>query len=250
MPPLPFDSPPQEVSSERQSCAEALARLLGQARWLREQANGDTGARERRLRLRAWQAARLAASHGDLLASPRYGQAAEFFLSDLYGPKDFSDRDAEVARILPLMTSMLPVSGLQTVLLAVELDALSEELDAAMVDSLGDILDAPLTEAAYIAAYRAVGQRGLRERQVALIRETGEALDALAHKSFVRGALKMMQGPAQLAGLGELHRFLVRGFEAFRSMRDADDFLDAIVDRESAILRALFAGRPDPFTVT
>ncbi len=245
---LPTELAPEaDPQGERKSCAEALTRLLGQARWLREQANGEPLTASRRLRLRAWQAARLAQTHRDLLDSPRYTKAAEFFLSDLYGPKDFTARDGEVERILPLMTSMLPVSGLKTVLLAVELDALSEQLDAAMVDTLGQILDRGLSGEDYAEAYRTVGQRPLRERQVILIRDTGEALDALAHKSFVRGALKMMHGPAQLAGLGELHQFLVRGFEAFRSMRDADEFLDSIVERESAILRALFAGRSDPF---
>ena len=63
-------------------------------------------------------------------------------------------------------------------------------------------------------------------------------------------ALKMMHGPAHLAGLGALHDFLERGFEAFRSMGDAETFLDAVVQRESAILRALFSGRSDPFDVT
>ena len=49
----------------------------------------------------------------------------------------------------------------------------------------------------------------------------------------------MMRGPAHLAGLGELHAFLERGFEAFRSMRDASEFLEAIVDRERAVAAAL-----------
>ena len=130
------------------------------------------------------QAARLAQTHADLLGSPRYARAATFFLSDLYGEKDFSERDAEVERILPLMTSMLPVSGLRTLLLAVEVDALSERFDAAMVQVLGDRLDPPtLSEAAYAEAYRAVGDRAGRETQIRLIGETGEALEALARKA-------------------------------------------------------------------
>jgi hypothetical protein len=145
------------------------------------------------------------------------------------------------------MTSMLPVSGLRTLLLAVEVDALSERFDAAMVQVLGDRLDAPtLSEAAYAEAYRVVGDRAGRETQIRLIGETGEALEALARKSFVRAALKMMHGPAHLAGLGELHAFLERGFEAFRSMRDAGEFIEAIVDRERAVAAAMFSGKVLP----
>lgn len=230
-------------ASDRAECCTALAAFLAEARDLRLAAAGDEVHGRRRLKLREWQAARLARTHADLLASPRYGQAAAFFLSDLYGPKDFSERDAEVERILPIMTSMLPVSGLRTLLLAVEVDALSERFDAAMVGVLGKLLDGPqLAADSYAEAYREVGDRDGREVQIRLIGETGEALDALARRPFVRGALKLMHGPAQLAGLGELHAFLQRGFDAFRSMGDAGEFLESIVGRERAVSRALFSG--------
>ena len=231
---------------DRAACSAALVRFLGEARDLRLAASADAVHGRRRDRLREWQAARLARTHADLLASPLYGVAASFFLNELYGPKDFSERDAEVERILPLMTSMLPVSGLRTLLLAVEVDALSERFDAAMVGVLGSALDRNLSESAYAAAYCEVGERAGRLLQIRLVGETGEALDALARKPFVRGALKMMHGPAHLAGLGELHAFLERGFEAFKSMRDASEFLETIVARERAIAIALFAGRDLP----
>ena len=231
---------------DRAACSAALVRFLGEARDLRLAASADAVHGRRRDRLREWQAARLARTHADLLASPLYGVAASFFLNELYGPKDFSERDAEVERILPLMTSMLPVSGLRTLLLAVEVDALSERFDAAMVTVLGSALDRNLSEGDYAAAYCEVGERAGRLLQIRLVGETGEALDALARKPFVRGALKMMHGPAHLAGLGELHAFLERGFEAFKSMRDASEFLETIVARERALAIALFAGRDLP----
>lgn len=226
---------------DRAACVADLKRFLAEARDLRLVAAENAVHGQRRLRLRAWQAARLARTHADLLASPRFGIAAAFFLTDLYGPKDFSERDAEVERILPIMTTMLPVSGLRTLLLAVEVDALSERFDAQMVAVLGKRLDQEdLTTDAYASAYRKVGDRPGRELQIRLIGETGDALDALSRKSFVRGALKMMHGPANMAGLGELHAFLLRGFEAFRSMREADEFLGTIIQRERDVLKELF----------
>jgi hypothetical protein len=120
------------LSIEKQPFVDALRRHLKAARQLRLQANSDPAAARDRLCLRDWQAGRLARTHADLLASPRFGAAAKFFLTDLYGPKDFSSRDEEVERILPLLTRMLPASALHTVALAVELDALSEALDSAV----------------------------------------------------------------------------------------------------------------------
>lgn len=228
---------------DRATCSAALRALIAEARDLRLAAAADAVRGRRRARLREWQAARLARTHADLLANPRYGAPAAFFLTDLYGPKDFGDRDAELERILPLMTSLLPVSGLQTLLLAIEVDALSERFDAAMVKVLGAQLDNPgMDEAVYGAAYRQVGDRFGRDTQIRLIGETGEALDAFAQKPFVRMALKMMHGPARMAGLGELHAFLERGFETFKGMRGASEFLESIVIRERAFSSAMFSG--------
>ena len=226
---------------DRTVCVADLKRFLAEARDLRLAAAADPVRGQRRDRLRAWQAARLAKTHADLLASPKFNIAATFFLSDLYGPKDFSERDTEMEKVLPIMTTMLPVSGLRTLLLAVEVDALSERFDAEMVVVLGKRLDQDgLALDDYAAAYRQVGDRDGRELQIRLIGETGEALDALAHKTFAGAALKLMHGPAQLAGLGELHAFLERGFNAFRSLRRADEFLETIVQRERELMVSLF----------
>ena len=214
--------------------AERLSRDLIRAATFRRSAAEDSRRRGARDRLRAWQAERLARSYPDLLADERYGPAAQFFLSDLYGPKDFSERDREVERLLPLMIKALPVSGLATLALAVELDALSEELDAAMSDRLP--LSTCLDDDSYAAAYRCVGRRSDRLRQIELIGETGEALEKLARKPLVAGALKLMHGPAHMAGLGELHDFLERGFFAFRHMGRADEFLERIGNEERRLM--------------
>lgn len=232
---------------DRAVCVADLKRFLAEARDLRLAAAADPVRCQRRERLRAWQAARLAETHADLLASPQFNKAATFFLSDLYGPKDFSERDTEMEKVLPIMTSMLPLSGLRTLLLAVEVDALSERFDAEMVAVLGKRLDQDgLTLDEYGAAYREVGDRNGRELQLRLIGETGEALDALAHKTFARGALKLMHGPAQVAGLGELHVFLERGLNAFRSLRRADEFLEIILQRERKLMLSLFSADQAP----
>ena len=228
--------------SDRAACIADLSRYLGEARNYRQAAAADPEYARRRDKLRNWQAKRLAATHADLLASSRYKAAATFFLNEVYGPKDLSERDAEVEKIFPLLTSVLPVSALRALVMALEVDALSERFDAAMVKALGRRLtQEELTAEEYAVAYRKVGQRSSRELQIRLIGETGELLDSLSHKSFIRGALKMMHGPAQLAGLGELHGFLQRGFDAFRGMRDADEFLEKIVGRETEKMRELFS---------
>lgn len=233
----------EETSAEKAELATRIARDLKLAAGLRRNAAADPVRASERDALRAWQAGRLARTYPDLLAHPRFGAAAGFFLSDLYGPKDFSARDHEIERILPMLAKALPVSGLGTLSLAIELDALSEDLDARMVDELrrrGTI--ATLDDAAYAAAFQTVGRRPARRRQIDLIIETGEALEALARKPLIAGAIKLMRGPAHAVGLGELHDFLERGFTTFRQMGRASEFLARIEIKECELLDAWLRG--------
>ncbi|MGO9483882.1 MAG: FFLEELY motif protein [Rhodomicrobium sp.] len=213
---------------------------LDAAAAVRDALAGDPSAPAKREALRVWQAARLARTHRDLLESPRYGATASFFLSDVYGPKDLSRHERAVRLILPLMTTALPVAGLETVADAFELNALSESLDAAMLAALGGkVLD--LTDADYAEAYHAVGRRADRERQVELIFHLGQSLDRLTKMPLIGTTLTVMRGPAAAAGLSGLQNFLERGYTAFRRMNGAAEFLDKIVSREKAALEAIFA---------
>lgn len=218
-----------------------LIAALEKASGLRASAQSNAAAMKRRDRLRIWQAQRLADTHADLLADKRFHAAAEFFLKELYATGDTSRRDADIARVVPTLAKYLPASGVETVADAIELDALSEDLDAAVAAALGkriDLIDA----AAYGAAYRAVGRRAEREHQVDLIEHLGRALDKLTRRAFAGTALKLMRKPAAVAGLSDLQAFLESGFNAFSALGGADEFLDIIVGREREILRRVFGG--------
>ncbi|HSQ73148.1 MAG TPA: hypothetical protein VLM87_12070, partial [Rubrivivax sp.] len=69
-----------------------MARYLGHAARLA----GDPKLSGRLRSLARFQASRLAATYADLRESPRYRDAVEFFLTDLYGPQDLSARDEQV----------------------------------------------------------------------------------------------------------------------------------------------------------
>jgi hypothetical protein len=182
---------------------ELLVAGLDRSAALRARVAEDAGFAERRALLRAWQASRLAHTHRDLLESPRFHDATQFFLADIYGPKDLSRHIEEVRRIVPVMTKVLPESGVATVAHAMELNVLSESLDGAMVEALGADMGT-ITIATYGAAYRKIGRADDRKRQIDLIALLGEALDKLTHMRFIGAALKVMRRPAELAGLGEL----------------------------------------------
>ena len=221
-----------------------LAACLAEARQLRAERAGDARPDDYP-RLKEWQAARLARTYADLLASPRYRPAAAFFLSDLYGPKDFRTRDEELARVVPIMVHVLPARALLTLLEAVKMDTLSESLDSAMVHALRALgKNRAIDWAAYVAAYRACGRRKDRELQIALCDKIGKTLDRLTRLPLIRISLRLMSGPAHLSALGALHTFLQDGFDAFSFMKGADEFLAIVTERETALMQELFTN-PD-----
>jgi hypothetical protein len=235
--------------NDKQDAKElAMARLeaqLDRTAGIRETMADDEGVVTARSNLRAWQAERLARTHADLQASPKFGAAAEFFLADLYGSQDLGHRETAVRRVMPLMKKTLPAPALETIADAIELDALSESLDADMAAALRENAGA-IDAAAYGAAYRRVARREDRARQIELIRHLGHSLEQLTEARFVGPALAMMRKPAQLAGLGELQSFLERGYAAFRQMGGAREFVETVTTREAAISEALFAGDDRP----
>lgn len=210
---------------------EFLARLRG----------ANVPAPARLAEVKRWQQARLASAYADLAADERYARATAFFLGQLYGPKDFSGRDAQMLRIYPAMVRILPASAVETAALAIEVDALSEDLDRRLAAA---IEPGPIDWDSYARAYRASSTLAERERQIGLIDAVGRRLDRLVRKPMLLSTLKLMRRPARIAGLEGLQHFLEEGFDSFRHMDGAGDFLRAIAERESALARRLFSGEP------
>lgn len=203
--------------------------------------------------LRTFQARRLAASYADLRRTPRYSAAAEFFLSDLYGEKDFSERDRNVEKIYPIMIRLLPEAVLETVTVAAELNALSHRLDLRMVGRLENLLrpDEEISLRHYAVAYAQPDDYRVRRHQLALILGLGRGLDHIVRKRMVRELLALCHWPAKLAGLGALQSFLERGFDSFTALKGANSFLLALAHRERAFVLEMheLAGVPLPTAV-
>lgn len=202
--------------------------------------------------LRRWQAARLRASFGRFLQDASQRPAAEFFLSDVYGDRDFARRDADIAKVLPMMQRLLPTALLDTIAAGVELGALTHALDLQMAECLEAIaprrrkLDTEL----YVRAYGEVGERAARARQIALIGFVGNGLASAMRTTGVSTLLMLSRGPARAIGVSELQGFLERGFGAFGALGalgDAQAFIGEIVADERRVSKRLFDGDPEPF---
>jgi hypothetical protein len=201
--------------------------------------------------LQTFQVQRLSTTHRNLLSNPRYRPAAQFFLSDVYAPRDFSQRDADMQRFYEGVRKVLPEGAVSILADVVALSDLTHALDRrlmrALVDELG-VTDT-ITAQQYAAGYRLCDNYEERLHQIQLISRIGRGIDRLVHMPLIGLSLRLAHAPAVLAGWGELQHYLERGFSAFKHMKGAEEFLLTIERRETAILERIFASEREPFDV-
>jgi hypothetical protein len=218
--------------------ANRILEYLGQVDAERNRRQVTLGLKQKVDAIKLYQQQRFSLTYADLLATKRYGPAARFFLDELYGPRDFSLRDAQFARVVPTLVRLFPQDIVITVSVLAELHALSESLDSAMGMELGD---PAVDSASYSAAWQRSCEPAERERQILLTVNLGWSLDRLTRKPLLRKTLRLMRGPALAAGLGELQSLLEVGFDAFGAMQGAQEFLEIVASRERNLSRQLFA---------
>jgi hypothetical protein len=239
-------SSPLTPSPDGHAASAALIREIEHVTRLHHERQSDPALAAALERIGAWQARRLRQTYADLAPQSRYAEAIVFFETDLYGGGDFAQRDADLARVVPILVRMLPANVIASIAQAMELNAMSQELDRALLAQLPNAAE-PFTVADYCVAYRRMDNRPARERQIRLLAAIGAALDGFVRKPLIRAALAMMRQPARLAGVSVLHDFLDRGFHAFRRMHGAELFLATIVNREMALMESILGGETAPF---
>lgn len=195
-----------------------------------------------------WQTERLQRTHAHLLLDERYQAVTRFFLSDMYGGLDLTSLANEIERALPTTTRLLPDSVMRTAAVALELNAITGELDELVASYIFEHLQLPeVTEAGMIAAYQHTGAREQRELQMSLARELGMGLDKYVRNRIIYATFKIASKPLHMAGLGALYDFLDRGFSAMRPMGSAQEFLDMFINKEASIMENIYANNPNPY---
>jgi hypothetical protein len=215
---------------------QGIRAQLGRVDAIRMQQGADPSLHLRVQALKRYQQQRFRDTYGDLLAIPRYERAALFFLEELYGPDDFSTRDAQFSRVVPSLVRLFPAAVVDTVELLTSLHGLTESLDDAMARSL---TSTTTTMTDYVSAWQCIGQLDSRVQQLGMVLELGRRLDQLTQNRLLRQSLRWMRPAARTAGLEHLQQFLERGFDGFAGMQGADDFLAIIAQREREFIASM-----------
>jgi hypothetical protein len=191
-------------------------------------------------KLQTWQTNRLLTTHNDLWNSKRFKPVMQFFVDELYGPKDVSERDIELTRALPKIAKIIPNKGLKSLKTALRLDCLSLELDIAFVQKLGSDT---INRSSYFDCYRQSSNQSQREEQIQLLENLSLDLPKVVKVPGISAILMLSRKPAKVAGLESLHAFLEKGFNSFKKIGNVHDFIDPVISRERAMMHALFTAK-------
>ncbi len=180
----------------------------------------------------SWQVNYMLPFYSEFEDHPETAAAVEFVISDLIGT-GISARDADLARVIPIMIRLLPASGLQALASAMELNAHALTINLDICRHLSTQLAAGtgISEREYCVAFRETTGldecRGLIDLTVTL----GHTLKWLVRSPLLRLTLHAMRRPAHAAGFGAMQRFLEKGYMTFRAIEDVDYFLERFAGR-------------------
>jgi len=230
------------------SNAESLRHEVAEFR--RWRCHSDPVFNQHFIALQKWQVASLRQRHANLLADPRYTEVTTFFLNEMYGGLDLTALADEVERALPLATRLMPDAVLGTAAIALELNAITGDLDQRMAAILFEEMGlTEITEEAYCQAHLQACPRREREYQMELISLLGQGLDKYVRSRVIYASFRLAHKPAQYAGLTALYGFLDRGFAVMRPMGSAADFIAAFTGVELKVIDNIWSGRANPLQV-
>ncbi len=218
------------------SAAKELREYTERSNAIHQEYLSDKALLARYKRFVSWQTDYMLPNYEDLRASEHYSSAVGFVVSDLTGI-GVSQRDHDIARVVPMMSRMLPEKVLGTLAAAMRLNARVLGINLSICRALyaERTVDAVISEADYCIACRQASSLDEYLELVRLIEEVGRNLDRVIRIPMIGVTLKTMRAPARLAGFGALQIFLEKGYTAFVALDDVDQFLKHITLRMTEV---------------
>lgn len=215
------------MKSKTQSHAERLRFYTDESNAVHEQYMTDPELRRKYEYFLDWQVAYSLPFYSEFREVPQTAAAVEFVISDLIGT-NISARDADLARVVPIMVRLLPEKALQALASALELNARALSINLNICQTLFERTDtsAGISERDYCDAFRHSTTLDECMELIDLTLALGHSLKRLVRRPMLGTTLRAMHRPAHAAGFGAMQDFLEKGYSTFHAIEDVDYFLD------------------------
>jgi hypothetical protein len=192
--------------------------------------------------IQQYQVARMRATHEALFRSPVYGPLCEFFVADLYGPREVGlAREATLRSLGRLLKPVLPAWIFDGAVGLIDLQSLSARLDDRLARTLlsagGSIR---FSSEAFEAAYYRCDDYADRARQIGLSEAcTRFAFELSRHQSVGR-LLSTARRLQRHSSVDSLMAVLERGHHAFSRVDEIGPLLAGMRAGETAYLDGIY----------
>ena len=231
--------------------AERLRRFTDESNAIHEQYLSDPTLLREYDYFLDWQVAYTLPFYSEFEENPETAAAIEFVISDLIGT-GISARDADLARVVPMMIRLLPDKALQALASAMELSARALAVNLEICQALFSQTDtsAGISERDYCDAFRRATTLDECMELVELTIVLGHRLKRLVRRPFLGMTLRAMHLPAHATGFGAMQDFLEKGYTTFHEIDDVDYFLDRFSVRMTEVFTSIYEKSLDSLNVT
>jgi hypothetical protein len=190
--------------------------------------------------VRKVQVERLRATYDDYFQNPEYTKIARYFFKQIYNAGNKASRDAAFNKIYEKLSAAVNAKRITRVTQLKQLNELTDELDLKVARIfMKSRKRAAMTLKDFEAAYRTLDNKPERELQLQLLMETTRFFHKLAHVPLLGFVIKPTQLAAKMLGVEYIMEFFMEGYRSFKSVKNAEPFMQAIEDRERAYLDSL-----------
>lgn len=194
-----------------------------------------------KLAVQEFQVRRLKRDFRDLRMTEEYGPFCEFFATEIYSARDFSERNDSFRRLTNQFRAILGEEIAAGLLRLLDLHALTDRLDGELAAALTAAgRPVTFTEAEYEAAYRALDNYDERRLQIDLILESLAFTHRVSQTALVGVALKSAKIAVGLFTKDRVVELLERAYATLRGIKDIRYLENEVRTRELARLDRIY----------
>lgn len=192
--------------------------------------------------VQALQRLRIKHTHNELFEQSDNQLMADYFLTQLYGGKEFKLLAVQLARILPQakkLESLIKESALQTGSMAIQAAVLAIELDMHLAQWL-ITHDLPANEDNVMTAYNTIDESDERREQINNLKEVCYRTDKYLNSFFLQKAFQLAKSTVYHLNYQLLYDFVEAGFTAMKPLDSVSSFIDPFCARELMIINRTY----------
>ena len=188
--------------------------------------------------LLSFQITRLRGTYADFVVDDELSRITDYFFSQIYSTADKRKRDDAFNKIYSKMVNTIGYKAAYRATQLKDLNEITDTLDNAMVKLHQESFsNDKITTESYEICYGHESLQDTRQAQIELLVETTRFFHKLAHFPMIQLVIKPTKLAAKALGVEHIMSFFMEGYDAFRSVKDASPFFNAMQEREFSYLR-------------